>query len=46
MSGPNKLFFGDCLDVMREDILDDSVDLIYLGMTKIMNKRGIDDGAK
>ena len=27
---PNRLYFGDCLDVMREDIPDDSVDLIYL----------------
>ena len=24
------LFFGDCLDVMRQDIAPDSVDLIYL----------------
>ena len=27
---PNYLYFGDCLDVMREDIADASVDLIYL----------------
>ena len=27
---PNRLYFGDCLDVMREDFPDDSVDLIYL----------------
>ncbi len=27
---PNRLYFGDCLDVMREDIKDESVDLIYL----------------
>ena len=26
----NRLYFGDCLDVMREDIPDASVDLIYL----------------
>lgn len=26
----NKLCFGDCLDVMREEIPDESVDLIYL----------------
>ena len=26
----NRLYFGDCLDVMREDIRDESVDLIYL----------------
>ncbi len=26
----NKLFFGDCLEVMREEIPDASVDLIYL----------------
>ena len=26
----NSLYFGDCLDVMREDIPDQSVDLIYL----------------
>lgn len=26
----NRLYFGDCLDVMRGDILDESVDLIYL----------------
>lgn len=26
----NKLYFGDCLDVIRDDIDDESVDLIYL----------------
>ncbi len=26
----DRLYFGDCLDVMREDIADASVDLIYL----------------
>ncbi len=26
----NRLYFGDCLEVMREDIHDESVDLIYL----------------
>ena len=26
----NKLYFGDCLEVMRQDIPDESVDLIYL----------------
>ena len=26
----NRLYFGDCLDVMRQDIPDESVDLIYL----------------
>ncbi len=26
----NRLYFGDCLDVMREDIPDESIDLIYL----------------
>ena len=26
----NKLYFGDCLEVMREDLADESVDLIYL----------------
>ena len=26
----NCLYFGDCLEVMREDIADESVDLIYL----------------
>ncbi|MXY49923.1 MAG: site-specific DNA-methyltransferase [Gemmatimonadetes bacterium] len=30
MSTPNRLYFGDCLDVMREFIPDKSVDLIYL----------------
>ena len=30
MTTPNRLYFGDCLDVMREDMLDESVDLIYL----------------
>ena len=32
MSSPtaNRLYFGDCLDVMREDINDESIDLIYL----------------
>ena len=27
---PNRLYFGDCLTVMREDIPSESVDLIYL----------------
>ena len=27
---PNRLYFGDCLDVLREDLADASVDLIYL----------------
>jgi site-specific DNA-methyltransferase (adenine-specific) len=26
----NRLYFGDCLEVMREDIPDESIDLIYL----------------
>jgi site-specific DNA-methyltransferase (adenine-specific) len=26
----NRLYFGDCLDVLRNEIADDSVDLIYL----------------
>lgn len=26
----NKLFFGDCLDVLRNEIPDESVDLVYL----------------
>ena len=30
MPDPNRLYFGDCLDVMREDIPSESVDLIYL----------------
>ncbi len=30
MTTPNRLHFGDCLDVMRERIDDESVDLIYL----------------
>ena len=30
MPDPNRLYFGDCLDVMREDVADESVDLIYL----------------
>jgi len=30
MHAPNRLYFGDCLDVMRENIADESVDLIYL----------------
>ena len=30
MSNPNRLYFGDCLEVMRRDIPDGSVDLIYL----------------
>lgn len=29
-SPANRLYFGDCLDVLREDIADESVDLIYL----------------
>ena len=28
--GKNMLYFGDCLDIMREDMNDQSVDLIYL----------------
>ncbi len=27
----NKLYFGDNLDILREHIADESVDLIYLG---------------
>ena len=30
MSSPNRLYFGDCLEVMRRDIPDGSVDLVYL----------------
>lgn len=30
MTTPNRLHFGDCLDVMREQIDDATVDLIYL----------------
>ena len=30
MATPNRLYFGDCLEVMRESVADDSVDLIYL----------------
>ena len=30
MAQGNCLYFGDCLEVMRESIADDSVDLIYL----------------
>ena len=30
MATPNRLYFGDCLEVMREDISSESVDLIYL----------------
>ncbi len=30
MDAPNRLYFGDCLDVMREDVPSESVDLIYL----------------
>lgn len=30
MNAPNRLYFGDCLEVMRNDIPDESVDLIYL----------------
>ena len=30
MNQPNRLYFGDCLDVMREHIPAESVDLIYL----------------
>ena len=25
----NRLYVGDCLDVLREDVPDESVDLIY-----------------
>lgn len=28
--GTNRLYFGDCLDVLREDVEDESVDLVYL----------------
>lgn len=27
---PNQLYFGDCLDVMREELPSNSIDLIYL----------------
>ena len=30
MAESNRLYFGDCLEVMRESIASDSVDLIYL----------------
>ena len=30
MNQPNRLYFGDCLEVMREDVASESVDLIYL----------------
>ena len=30
MPTPNRLYFGDCLEVMREDVTDESVGLIYL----------------
>ena len=30
MGAANRLYFGDCLDVMRDDILTESVDLTYL----------------
>ena len=30
MMTTNRLYFGDCLDVLREDLPDESVDLIYL----------------
>lgn len=30
MVTPNKLYFGDCLDVLCEDVADASVDLIYM----------------
>ena len=30
MGSANRLYFGDCLDVMRENIPDESVDLVYL----------------
>ena len=30
MSTPNRLYFGDCLEVMRADLPSESVDLIYL----------------
>ena len=30
MSKPNRLYFGDCLEVMRENLSGESVDLIYL----------------
>ena len=30
MTTPNRLYFGDCLEVMREDIPSESIDLIYL----------------
>ena len=29
-SSTNRLYFGDCLEVMRDDVADESVDLIYL----------------
>ena len=30
MDQPNRLYFGDCLDVMREHVQPESVDLVYL----------------
>ena len=30
VNAPKRLYFGDCLEVMRDDIPSDSVDLVYL----------------
>ena len=30
MSAANRLYFGDCLEVMRENIPSESVDFIYV----------------
>ncbi|MFI5202221.1 MAG: hypothetical protein ACHQNE_07525 [Candidatus Kapaibacterium sp.] len=35
----NKLYFGDNLDILREHIADESVDLIYLGSARFNSKR-------
>ena len=30
MKGPNRLYYGDCLTIMRDHMKSASVDLIYL----------------
>ena len=39
----NRLYFGDCLEVMREDIPDESVDLIYLDPSTVS---GVSEGVR
>ncbi len=39
----NKLYFGDNLEILRDHVGDESVDLIYLDPVLIYSARGADE---